>query len=364
MSENSTPEERTEMPTDRRMGQIRKEGAMHMSSEVVTTVTLFAGFITLSWLVTSLFSDMKLVVITCFKYITQLKQFSYKEIETLCISVMGLITPDVMLLVCIVAAVGVFSVMLQTDWNVKERKFHFDMGKLNPIQGIKRIFSIMGFVNVIKSLIKLGLILPIAYFALKHFAPEMISMIHLNIEGVLSFTGDSIRYLFWKIFYVLFVLSVFDYFWTKFQWLKNNKMTKQEVKEEKKAVEGDEETKRKIIAKGLQRIAQRLRESVPRADVVVTNPTHFAVALKYDRATMSAPIVVAKGADFLAKQIREIAKEHKIPILERKVLARALYSSTEVGTQIPYELFKAVAEVLAYVFRLKNPYAAASQPTK
>ena len=155
---------------------------------------------------------------------------------------------------------------------------------------------------------------------------------------------------------VLIVMAIFDYAWTKYQWLRNNKMTKTEVKDERKAMEGDEETKRKIQAKGLARIAQRLRESVPQADVIITNPTHFSVALKYDRGNMSAPIVVAKGQDHLALKIREIAKEFNIPILERKPLARALYASCEVGTEIPHDLFKAVAEVLAYVYRLKNPW--------
>jgi flagellar biosynthesis protein FlhB len=132
-------------------------------------------------------------------------------------------------------------------------------------------------------------------------------------------------------------------------------MTKQEVKDERKAQEGDETTKRKIIAKGLQRIQQRIMFSVPRADVVITNPTHFAVALRYDRGKDAAPTVVAKGQDYLALKIREIARASGVPIVERKALARALYASTEVGKEIPRELFRAVAEVLAYVYRLKGP---------
>ena len=137
-------------------------------------------------------------------------------------------------------------------------------------------------------------------------------------------------------------------------------MTKEEVKDERKAIEGDESTKRQIIAKGLGRIMQRLKQSVPKADVIVTNPTHYAVALQYDRSSMKAPKVVAKGKNFMAERIKEIARENKVPILERKSLARALFHSVEVDNEIPLELFRATAEVLAYVYRInkKKPVGA------
>jgi flagellar biosynthetic protein FlhB len=153
------------------------------------------------------------------------------------------------------------------------------------------------------------------------------------------------------------MLAIIDYFWGKHQWLKQVKMTKQEVKDEAKATEGDEASRRRIVMKGMQRMMQRLQKSVPKADVIITNPTHFAVALEYNRDKMRAPTVVAKGADFLALRIREIAKEHGVPIVERKSLARALYDGARVGAEIPYPLFKAVAEVLAYVYRIKGKAA-------
>jgi len=160
--------------------------------------------------------------------------------------------------------------------------------------------------------------------------------------------------------YVLGALTLTDIAWGKYQWLRQNKMTKEEVKDERKAVEGDETMRRKMIAKGMARIVQKLKTTVPKADVIITNPTHYAVAIKYDRDAFAAPIVVAKGTDFIAQRIREIAGEHNIPILERKALARALYASTEVGSEIPRDLFRAVAEVLAYVFRHKR----GQQPAK
>ena len=366
MSENSVPEERTEMPTDRRMTQIRKEGQMYLSSDLVQLASLTSGFIMLSMVVSSMFDAMKKVMRATFAEISSGDPLSYQMLERLTFSTMGKVTPDLILIVLATACVSGLAVMLQTNWNVKEKKIHFRMHFLNPIAGLKRIVSIYGVVNTLKALAKLALILPLAYFALRNFAPEMISLIHLNIPQVLNYTGDHISVLFWRIFYVLFVLAVLDFVWGRFQWLKTNKMTKAEVKDERKAVEGDEETKKRIQQKGFQRILQRLRTTVPKADVVVTNPTHFAVALQYDRNRMGAPVVVAKGADFLAQRIKQLAKESGVPVLERKTLARALYDSTEVGAEIPRALFRAVAEVLAYVYRIKKPKgvapAIAAQP--
>ena len=247
--------------------------------------------------------------------------------------------------------------MLQTKWNIKKRWVKFDFGFLNPIGGVTKIVSVQGFVNVGKAIFKLMLILPIAYFALRHEADKMLQLMHTSLTAVFDFAIAEVKMVFWRILYVIIAVAIFDYVWTKFQWFKMNKMTKPEIKDERKAVEGDETTKRKIIAKGMARIAQRIKNTVPKADVIITNPTHFAVALKYDRLTMKAPTVVAKGKGFMALRIREIAKENGIPILERKPLARALYASVEVGKEIPYDLFKAVAEVLAYVYKLKNPHA-------
>jgi flagellar biosynthetic protein FlhB len=201
----------------------------------------------------------------------------------------------------------------------------------------------------------MSLVLPIGYYALTGLAPEMVRLVHMSITDVLNLTGAALTRVFWKVMYIFFVIAAFDVMWGRFQWLKQHKMTKEEVKDERKAVEGDETMRRKMIAKGQQRLVNKLKSSVPKADVIITNPTHYAVALKYDRDQYAAPIVVAKGTDFMALRIREIAKENKIPIVERKALARALYASTEVGSEIPRELFRAVAEVLAYVYRLRRP---------
>lgn len=359
MSEHSTPEERTELPTGRRMQQLRKDGAIHMSNEVVQVVSLIAAFTMLGILWPWFVSNLKLVMIKSFDLIGQSQPLTFDDMRVGFIKLLILLLPPLVILVVSVAIVSSFAVLLQTKFNLKERKIDWKIAMLNPLSGLRRIFSIMGLVNTLKAIAKLAMILPIAYFALKNEAPKMAALMHLSIPEVMAFTGMEIMHLFWKIMYILIAMAIFDFVWGRFQWMKRNKMTRQEVKEESKSVEGDETTRRKIIAKGLSRIAQRIAKAVPKADVIITNPTHYAVALKYDRNSMSAPIVVAKGKDFLALRIREIAREHNIPILERKALARALYASVEVDKSIPYELFRAVAEVMAYVFRLKNPNAVA-----
>jgi flagellar biosynthetic protein FlhB len=361
MSEHSTPEERTEMPTEKRMTEIRREGQLFMSTDISTAASLFAAFgmllLTWDWFL----RDVKYCMLKAFSMISATEPLTINDLQQGGMGLMMLFGPELTILSVAIAMIAAMAVFLQTDFNVKAKWIQFKFEGLNPIQGVKKLFSVQSLTNTVKAILKLCLILPIGYFSLKELAPKMVMLIHVNVSQIMSFMGEAVFFIFWKIFYVLVLIAIVDYIWGKFQWLKQNKMTKQEVKDERKSVEGDEQTKKKIQAKGLQRMLQRIRESVPQADVVITNPTHFAVALKYDRDTMRAPMVVAKGKGFLALRIREIAKENNVPILERKPLARALYASAEVGTEIPAELFKAVAKVLAYVYKLKNPHRYAQQ---
>jgi flagellar biosynthetic protein FlhB len=361
MSENSTPEERTEDPTERRMGKLRKEGSIHFSNDLAQVATLITGFIALQYMSGLLFADMKLVLIKSFKLIASSEPFTAHFLNDGMLGLMLMVGPNLVIFSLIIGTIAALAVMLQTKWNVKDKKIDFKLSHLNPLSGLQRIFSIQGLITTGKAILKLSIILPIGYYALKHFAPSMIELVHFGITDILAFTADAMSYIFWKIAYVLIAIAIVDYFWGKHRWLKQNRMTKEEVKDERKSIEGDELTKRKIVAKGLQRIMQRLMKTVPKADVVVTNPTHYSVALQYERSSMSAPKVVAKGKGFMALRIRQIARESGVPVLERKPLARALFASTEVGSQIPNELFRAVAEVLAYVYKIKGKNRPANQ---
>lgn len=354
MASESLPEQKTEMPTDRRIGELRKEGSIFQSIDVVHAFVLLAGFLALSYTWNKLYEDMRYLFMRSFMMIGERPSFEVNDLTNGFIRLIILVLPDIMIITVVVSVVASLAVMLQTDWNRRDKWIKIRWDFINPLKGLQRIFSITGAMNTFKAIVKLGVVLPIGYWALQGFAPMMIKLIHSSVENVLALTGVALTSVFWKIMYIFLALAVVDWVWGKFQWLKKNKMTKEEVKEERKSVEGDEAMRRKMIQKGMARLAQRLRKSVPKADVIITNPTHYAVALQYDRNSHMAPIVVAKGTDFIAQRIREIAKEHNIPILERKALARALYSSTEVGSEIPRDLFKAVAEVLAFVYRLRR----------
>jgi flagellar biosynthetic protein FlhB len=355
MAKDSLPEQRTELPTDRRLQEIRREGALFHSADLEHALVLLAGFLTVSYCWNALYRDMRYMLVRSFTMIGESNSFAANDLVNGFMRICMLLLPDLLMVTGCVGSIAALAVFLQTGWNRREKWIKFRWDFVNPLKGLKRIVSIHGFVNVFKAILKMCLVLPVGYWVLKGFAPEMIRLVHMSLEDVLLMVGESLTNVFWKIMYILFAISIGDVAWGKYQWLRQNKMTKDEVKDERKAVEGDETMRRKIIAKGQQRLVNKLKSSVPKADVVVTNPTHYAVALKYDRDRFAAPIVVAKGTDFMAQRIREIAAEHGIPILERKALARALYASTEVGSEIPRDLFRAVAEVLAYVYRMKRP---------
>ena len=354
MASESLPEQKTEMPTDRRIGELRKQGSVFQSIDVVHAFVLMAGFLALNYSWNLLYEDMLYLFERSFMMIAERPSFEVNDLTNGFIRLIILVLPDIMIITGIESAVAALAVMFQTDWNKRDKWIKIRWDFISPIKGLQRMVSISGLMNTFKAIVKLGVVLPIGYWALQDFAPMMVKLIHSSVKDVLALTGTALNAVFWKIMYIFIALAVVDWVWGKFQWLKKNKMTKEEVKEERKSVEGDETMRRKMIQKGMARLAQRLRKTVPKAHVIITNPTHYAIALQYDKNSHGAPIVVAKGTDFIAQRIREIAKEHNIPILERKALARALYASTEVGSEIPRDLFKAVAEVLAFVYRLKR----------
>jgi len=221
MSENATPEERTEMPTPRRMTQLRKKGTVHFSQEIGMVLTMLAAFFLLRWTWDGLFNDIKYIYIKSFSMISNTEPLTIKELYRGFIGILYLVGPDILIIVFSVATVATLSIMLQTQWNVKEHKVKFDFQKLNPIQGLKKVISINGFVNTAKALLKLCIILPIGYFALRKFAPEMIGLIYTSVDVIMNYLGDSMIFLFWKIMYVLFAFAIFDYGLGKISVVKN-----------------------------------------------------------------------------------------------------------------------------------------------
>ena len=226
--------------------------------------------------------------------------------------------------------------------------------KLDPISGMGRLISKRSLVELAKSLFKVGVVGFFIYRVIKQNLLNNAMLINAELWASLKATSSMLLGMVFEICAVMLVLAALDFLYQNWEYRQNLKMSKHDVKQEFKQSEGDPQIKGKIKERQRAMAMQRMMQEVPKADVVITNPTHFAVALKYDNKMMAAPQIVAKGQDFVALRIKEIAKEHKVVIVENKPLARALHASTEVGDAVPAELYKSVAEVLAYVYRLKR----------
>ena len=229
-----------------------------------------------------------------------------------------------------------------------------NLNKLNPVEGVKRLFSLRTVFELIKGILKLTLVGLVVYLVLKSDYSKFLASLHSVPSLILSFIlKESLKLLFYAtLLYIL--IALIDFAYQKWDYEKKLMMTKQEVKEEYKQREGRPEVKAAIRRRQREIAMRRMMQEVPKADVVITNPTHYAVALKYEPEEREAPYVVAKGVDNIALKIIEIAKENDVPIVERPEVARTLYRLSEVGEEIPQELYKAVAEILAFVFRLKG----------
>ncbi len=234
------------------------------------------------------------------------------------------------------------------------KPIEFKINKLNFITGMGRFFKIRSVVDAIKNLLKIAIIFYVSYLVISSHNDEFAIMSEMEPVEIALVTLEITVELFFKVVLTLLVLAFMDFAYQKWQFMKDMRMSKQEIKDEYKQMEGDPKVKARIRQLQAENSKKRMLADVPRADVVVTNPTHFAIALVYDSSLALAPLVLAKGQDLLAQRIKDIAKEAKVPIVENKPLAQALYKVVEVGQIIPLEFYKAVAEVLSYVYRIKG----------
>lgn len=244
--------------------------------------------------------------------------------------------------------------IVQVGWKVSTKPMKPELNKINPLSGFKRMFSKDSVFELVKSILKVAIIVYIAYTSIKDNVNDIFVLYDMELKQAIGLVGSLIINTGIKISVVYMIVGLADFIYQKHKFNEDMKMTKQEVKDEFKNTEGDPQIKGRQRRK-MQEVSQkRMMQDVPKADVVITNPTHFAVALKYEAETRSAPVVLAKGEDFLAQKIKEIAKENHIEIVENKPLARMLYHNVDVGAEIPPELYQAVAEVLAAVYKAKN----------
>ncbi len=348
--------EKTEEPTAKKITDSRKEGQVAKSKEITTAATLLSVFLCLKIFIG--FLGQRLVDVF-FKYWNELDVYANSPFNS--VTVVQLLTDGLLYITItclpfflISLVVAFFSQSLQIKWMVTSKPLQPKLNKLNPISGFKRMFSKQALFDLLLSIVKIAIIFAICYSVIKDNLNVLLTVYDLNINDSLGILFDLVIDLGLKVSIVYFIIAFGDLVFQKLKHKKDLRMSKQEVKDEYKNQEGDPKIKSQQRQRMQQASRRRMMQSIPEADVVITNPTHFAVALKYDNTLNQAPIVVAKGADYLAFKIKEIAKEHDVVIYEDKPLARMLYSNVDIGREIPTELYQAVAEVLAYVYGERN----------
>ena len=346
--------EKTEAPTGKRASHARTQGMTGQSPEFSQVIGMFAAFYALCYIAPHLWRTVELLLRGAFTSRYMSEPITIPILQTQFLGLLYVLLPKLFLLLFIAAFFGAGSMLIQTKFNFQPSLLKPKLRSIAPLAGIKRIFSAANLFNLTKQLIKLCIIAPVAYSAFMQFVPSFLKMMDIPLLQLMPLTATMADSLFKEIMKYLFIIACADVAWNKWRTRKRLMMSKQEIKEERKAQDGDESSRRRILQLGMARIRERMMKNVPKADVVVTNPTHIAVALSYSAEPGSAPKVVAKGKGHVAERIKEIARRHGVPVIERKPLARALFKVVEVDQEIPLELFKAVAEILAYVYRLKG----------
>ncbi|MBI4651432.1 EscU/YscU/HrcU family type III secretion system export apparatus switch protein [Candidatus Desantisbacteria bacterium] len=228
------------------------------------------------------------------------------------------------------------------------------LSRINPLEGFKKIFSKTAIIEFLKAFFKIMIIGYLSFLVIEEVVNVILTLGDVDIKKIIESIGQIILKIGLKLSVYLMILAIADYGYQRWMHEKNMRMTKQEIKDEMRDIEGNPVIKSRIRSNQRQTAMQRMMSEVPKADVIVTNPTHIAVALKYDSKTMSAPCVVAKGVRLIAERIKKVAKEHDVPVIENKPLARSLYKLCEIGKEIPMQLYRAVAEMLAYIYKLKG----------
>ena len=352
--------EKTEEPTSKKLDDARKEGQVAKSKEIANGLGILSLFLVLKFWV----GNMGTKFLESFSLIyneipdtvsliggTAVPEAAMSRLFTYAILLVMQIVLPVFLVGFIVAFVSDY---VQVKWKPTAKPLKPKFSKLNPINGFKKIFSANAIVELIKSVAKILIVAYVSYSYLQNEAEHFYLLLDLELMPAIILIGEVVTNLGIRIAVVYMILAMADFAYQKWKFHNDMKMTKQEVKEEYKNQEGNPEIKGKIRSKMREASQRRMMQSLPEADVVITNPTHYAVAIKYDPAVSPAPIVIAKGEDYLAQKIKETAKEHSIEIVENKPLARMLYANVEIGAQIPPELYQAVAEVLAFVYHIKG----------
>ncbi len=353
MAENDQDQERTEQATSHRRDEAREKGQVARSTEIVSVSILVAcliyfyfgaaGFLeNIMDLMSSGFRDVNVNDLTPSSLTSLISNYIFK----------GFVILFPLMLTVLVAAV--LGNVLQIGVMFSSESITPKVSKIDPIKGFQRLFSLRSIVELIKNIFKICIISIVAYLVIKSELANMILLMDQGISGITAYLGRICFKIVLSTAIVLVILAILDYIYQRWEYEKSLRMTKQEIKDEYKNTEGDPLIKSRIRRLQREMAKKRMMAEVPKADVIITNPTHLAVAVKYDPENMMAPKVVAKGANLIAEKIKEIARENDVTIIEDKPLAQVLYKMVDINHPIPEDLYRAVAEVLAFVYEQKR----------
>jgi flagellar biosynthetic protein FlhB len=350
--------ERTEQPTGKRLGDARHKGNIPRSQDLAAAIELSAGLLLVIFAGGWLASRMGILVRSALDTGPAYALADWATLRPLLLSgaMHGLLALAPFMLGVALAAYAAHTAQIGLVWTTEPLRP--DLSRLNPIAGFKKLFGKRGLVKTLVGLVKMSAVLLVAGLYISKCLPRVASLPALSMTEALAAALEMAARLAIRLIIILFILGLIDFLYQRWQHRHDLRMTRQEVTEERKSMEGDPQIKGRRMRMAREIALQRINHDVPKADVIVTNPTHFSVALRYDQENMRAPKVVAKGADYLALRIRQVARQNDVKVVERPPLARALYFGVDVGREIRPEHYEAVAEVLAFVYRLEKQAAA------
>ena len=351
--------ENTEPATAKKLREAREDGKVAKSKELTSAFDLIVLFLVLKIFISHVGNGFLEVFYYVYRMMPDFVSVNARDFSSQAVS--AFLIPVFTKMFQIVAPFFLFGVamtlivnILQVGWKVTTKPMKPKLDRFNPINGFSKIFSKDSIFELFKSIIKITVIIYIAYLSIRDKANDIFLLYDMPVNQALALCGDVIINTGLKISLIYLIVGIADYIYQKYRFKEEMKMTKQEVKDEYKNTEGNPEIKGRQRQRMREASRRRMMQDVPKADVVITNPTHLAVAIKYDPDTNRAPVVLAKGEDYMALKIREAAKENNIEIVENKPLARMLYTNVDIGGEIPPELYQAVAEILAMVYNTRQ----------
>ena len=355
MAENDSGE-KTEEPTDKRKSDAQRKGQVAQSQEIQSWAILLTATVLVATAAPLIMSYLAKInrnfIENAHSY-----SVSFENVQIITKSVIFEIGIVVLPLMLVFLVVGFCVQVIQVGWSVSAEKFQIKLDKFSPIRGAKKLFGTRPLVEALKGMVKLGIVGTVTVIAAAPMFTDVALLPAFEIVATLDRVQEITVIILVVTVMIMTVIAVLDFVYQKYDHKEKLKMTKQEVKDERKQQDGDPKIKQRIAALRMERQRERMMQAVSKADVVITNPTHYSVALEYDMETMPAPGLVGKGVDLIALRIREVAEENDVPIVENPPLARALYAGVEIDEEIPTEHYHAVAEVIGYVFRLKGRMA-------